>query len=263
MRVAITGSSGTIGRTLMTAFPQAIPLKRDALDTPIDNLDVLINLAGANIMFSRKQEILSSRVETTKKIVAAQRPKVLISASAIGFYGNNESADESSPQGSGFLAEVCHQWEEEAKKAKEYGARVVLLRMGIVLTPTGGALKMMLPAFKLGLGAVLGTGNQWMSWISLEDLLRIVAVCIENNALQGPVNAVSPTPITNRDFTKTLADSLHRPAFMRIPEWALHLALGNMADETLLSSCKALPKKLQVTGFEFNHPTLQRVLPIS
>ena len=190
---------------------------------------------------------------STKLLVDAMKehpPKVFISASAVGYYGNthDEEVDEAHSSGTGFLADVCRKWEHEALQAN---TRVVILRMGVVLTKKGGALKKMLTPFKLGLGAVLGTGNQWMSWIGMPDLLEIFHFALKNDSLSGPVNATSPYPVTNEAFSKEIAKSLGRPCLFRAPEWFLRLVLGEMAEDALLSSTKALPKKLLQSGFEF------------
>jgi len=239
MKIGITGSHGTVGKSLVPFLQKegysVIGLPREGID--LSGVDVVINLAGSPIFEWNKKEILNSRVETTKNLVEAMKsapPKLFISASALA-------------EG-GFLGTVCKQWEEEAQKAP---CRVVLLRLGVVLTPTGGALKKMLLPFRWGLGAILGTGEQWMSWVSMDDLLSIILFCIKNENISGPVEAVSPTPITNKEFTLWLAKKLHRPCLFRAPEWLLRPILGDFADEVLLASSKFYPTKLQASGFTF------------
>jgi len=273
MIIFITGASGTIGSALVP-FLQGLghtvhTLRRNGPIKLPKGCDVVINLAGAPIAgrwnARRKKEILESRVQTTKHLVDAMRinpPRLLISASAIGFYGNccEVAIDEDIRQGSGFLADVCQQWEQEALKAQEFGTRVVLLRLGMVLSVHGGALAKMLPAFRLGLGAELGSGRQWTSWISIQDLLSIIDYCIKTEALEGPVNAVSPQPVTNKEFTEILARAVNRPAIFRAPAWFLRLIFGEFADEALLSSAKVFPKKLRNSGFEFRYAALEQAV---
>ncbi len=268
--ILIAGASGTVGSELVgylrSLGHNVVTLTRNA-QVDLDGVDVVINLAGSKIIAGRwtcakKEEIYKSRIETTKKIVdaikvAKRPPKLFISASATGYYGNtgDRQVAEDAPCGSGFLASVCKAWEHEAEQASQI-TRVITLRMGMVLTPKGGALKRMLPAFYLGLGATLGSGNQWLSWISMRDLLSCVNYCIQTPTLFGPINAVSPQPITNKEFTKALARAVHRPAWFRIPSSLLHIALGELADEAILSSIKATPSKLLASGFQFQDNTL-------
>ena len=181
-----------------------------------------------------------------------------VSASAIGFYGDrgDTELDESSAAGSGYLAEVCEAWEKEADAAAELGLRVVKVRIGVVLSPKGGALaKMMLP-FKLGLGGNVGSGNQYWSWIGLHDLTRVLAHCVNDESIEGVVNAVSPTPMTNRDFTKGVGKALSRPTVFPLPAFMAKLVLGEMAESLLLASSRVLPKALTASGFEFHHSDL-------
>ena len=273
MIIFITGASGTIGSALIP-FLQGLGhvvhiLRRNEPINLPKGCDVVINLAGSAIArrwsANDKKEIFESRIQTTKHLVDAMRdspPRLLISASAIGFYGNcgDAAIDEDTPEGTGFLADVCKEWEHEANKAQEFGVRVVLLRLGMVLTQKGGALAKMLPAFRFGLGAHLGSGAQWISWISIQDLLCIIEYCIKTEALEGPVNVVSPQPLTNKEFTEILAHAVNRPAWFRAPAWFLRLIFGEFADEALLSSAKVFPRKLQNFGYEFRHGKLDEVL---
>lgn len=242
----------------------------------LNGIRAAIHLAGDNVSSGRwtaekKQRIRSSRVQTTRSLVELlsrldQRPEVLICASATGFYGDREeeTLTEDSSSGEGFLAEVCREWEAEAETAAQLGVRVISLRFGVILAANGGALAKMLPLFRLGLGGRLGDGRQWMSWVSLPEVVRIVDYCIADTRLQGPVNVVA-NPVTNQEFTDVLAQHLHRPAAIPAPAFALRLALGEMADGALLASTRAIPEKLLQCGFEFDHPTLpvalQAMLP--
>jgi uncharacterized protein (TIGR01777 family) len=236
--------------------------------------DAVVNLAGASIAegrwtAERKALLRSSRVDTTRALVIAlekmtARPKVLVSASAIGFYGDrgDEELKEESTSGSDFLAGVCREWETEALKAEALGIRVVLARIGIVLAREGGALpKMMLP-FRFFAGGKIGSGEQWMSWIALEDLVGILRYAIENRAIRGALNVVAPQPLQNAEFTKVLARAMHRPAFFPAPALALRLALGEMADALLLASQRVVPSRLKQLGYKFQHPDLSGALAV-
>jgi uncharacterized protein (TIGR01777 family) len=234
--------------------------------------DAVVNLAGASIAggrwtAQRKSLLRSSRIETTRALVNALarmnvRPSVLVSASAIGIYGNrgDEMLTEESKPGKDFLAGVAQEWEAEALKAEALGIRVVLARFGIILAREGGALpKMMLP-FKFGAGGKLGTGKQWMSWIALEDVVGVLRFAIEKTSLRGAINVVSPQPLPNAEFTNALAKAMHRPSIFPAPAFALRLALGEMADALLLSSQRVLPSSLEKTGYRFLHPDLSATL---
>jgi uncharacterized protein len=234
--------------------------------------DAVVNLSGASIAdgrwsAARKALLRSSRLDTTRTLVAAlakmnARPSVLVSASAIGFYGNrgDEVLTEESTIGSDFLATLAKDWEAEALKAEALGIRVVLARFGIILARHGGALpKMMLP-FKFGAGGKIGSGRQWMSWITLEDTVEILRFALENAAVRGPVNVVAPNAAQNTEFTKALAKAMHRPALFPAPAFALRLALGEMADALLLSSQRVAPQKLQQLGYPFLHADLPTAL---
>jgi uncharacterized protein (TIGR01777 family) len=234
--------------------------------------DAVVNLAGASIADGRwskqrKELLRTSRIDTTRALVNAlakmnARPSVLVSASAIGVYGDrgDETLTEESRPGTDFLAGLAQEWEAEALKAEALGIRVVLARIGIILAREGGALpKMMLP-FKFGAGGRLGSGKQWMSWVTLEDVVGILRFAIENNSARGPINIVSPQPLQNAEFTEILAKAMHRPALFPAPAFALRLALGEMADALLLSSQRVLPQAIEKLGYKFLYPNLALVL---
>ncbi len=185
-----------------------------------------------------------------------------ISASAIGFYGNrdDEVLSEESAVGKGFFPEICNDWESEAEKAVEFGARVVTPRIGIVLSPDGGALEKMLTPFKLGVGGVVGSGKQWMSWIAIEDLVGLIVFALENDSVDGPLNATAPNPVTNETFTKTLGRVLHRPTFIPVPEFAIKLLFGEMGETLLLQGNRVIPKKALDAGYEFRFPELEEAI---
>jgi hypothetical protein len=239
---------------------------------PIEGLDAAIHLSGANLSARRwtpsyRREIASSRLDSTRALATLlaglrRPPRALLVASAIGIYGDrdDEVLDESSAPGTGFLADLCREWEAAAAPAAAAGIRVVHLRFGVVLAPGDGALKMMLPIFRLGLGGRLGLGKQWMSWISLSDLGSGVLFLLESPSVHGAVNLTAPHPVTNSTFTRALARLVHRPAVLPAPAFALRLALGPMADEALLSSARVLPRKLLDAGFRFTHPTIENAL---
>ncbi len=238
----------------------------------LEGLDAVVHLAGESIASGRwnaaqKARILNSRVQGTRLLsetLAAlkNRPAVLVSASAIGYYGDRgaEEVDESSAPGTGFLAEVCQAWEAATQPAQAAGIRTVSPRIGVVLAREGGALPRMLLPFRLGLGGRLGSGTQYMSWISLEDLLGILRFALDSTALSGPVNAVAPNPVTNAEFTRVLARTLRRPALFPAPAFAIRLALGEMGQELLLSGARVLPRKLPDAGYSFRHAELASAL---
>lgn len=242
------------------------------LDAAASGADAVIHLAGASIAggrwtASRKRLLRDSRVSATRQLVQAlgqlaRPPKVFVAASAIGFYGDrgDEKLTESSPSGRDFLAELCRGWEAESERAAEFGARVVTLRFGIILARQGGALPRMAMPFRLGVGGCLGSGRQWMSWVTLEDVVEIVGYALTTGSLSGPVNVVSPDPARNADFTAALGRVLHRPTLFPAPRFALRLALGEMADALLLSSQRVLPRKLQALGYPFAHQSLELAL---
>lgn len=236
----------------------------------LEGVDAVVNLAGESVAGSRwsesvKKRIRDSRVKSTRNLVQAlarltRKPTVFVSASAIGFYGDQKekALTEDSPQGAGFLASVCHDWEVEAAKAD--CGRKVTIRIGLVLGPNGGALGKMLPAFKLGGGGKLGHGEQWMSWIARADLVSMFVAAIENPKWQGVYNGASPGPVRNSEFTKTLGHLLHRPTLLTVPSFALRLTFGEMADETLLASQKILPDRIRETDFRFEFQDLKSAL---
>lgn len=230
--------------------------------------DAVVNLCGESIAggrWTKRRKVLlrTSRMDTTRALVNAlakmsARPRVLVSASAIGIYGDrgDEVLEEESKPGADFLAGLAREWEAEALKAEALGIRVVLARFGIILAKQGGALAKMLLPFKLGVGGRLGSGKQWMSWIALEDVVGVMRFAIENGAARGAINVVAPGPVQNAEFTKVLAKTLHRPALFPAPAFALRLALGEMADALLLSSQRVAPQKLQQLGYSFLHSDL-------
>lgn len=279
MRILISGSSGLVGTALCQYLEslghEIFKLARDKTkirDDFYENMDAVINLSGENIASGRwteekKKKILDSRVQNTTALCNTLKslknpPKVLINASAIGYYGDrgDEELTEGSLPGTNFLAQVCKDWESATKVLSQTAIRVVLLRTGAVLTQTSGALGKMLIPFKLGLGGVIGTGKQYFSFIDLDDLTRIILFAIENESIKGPINAVTPYPVTNLEFTVTLGKILHRPTFFSVPAFVARFAFGQMADEVLLASQKVYPKCLQDAGFKFSYPTIKDTL---
>lgn len=288
--VLITGGSGLIGRALWAALKQrgdkvvnltrrapAGDLERqwDGEDEvrlhPADRFEIVIHLAGEPIAqrwsAGVHRRIRDSRVQGTGALVSAlgrleAPPEVFIGASAVGYYGDrgDEQLDERSTRGSGFLAEVAEAWEQAASPLDGCGARVAHARLGIVLSPAGGALKLMLPAFRLGLGGRLGSGRQWLSWIALPDVVAAFLHLIDNPGLKGPLNFTAPNPVTNSQFSETLARVLSRPARIPVPALALRLALGEMADQALLSSTRVVPKRLLDSNFSFGYTELEPAL---
>jgi uncharacterized protein len=297
MKILVTGSTGLVGTALSTALardghtvcrllrPQskAAVGSKDGFDVAWNPVmgelggagvgaDAVVNLSGASIAEGRwsderKKLLRTSRIDTTRALVNAlakmsARPRVLVSASAIGIYGSrgDDVLTEESAPGTDFLSGLAREWEAEALKAEALGIRVVLARFGIILARNGGALpKMMLP-FKFGAGGKLGSGKQWMSWVTLEDVVGILKFAIENSAERGAVNVVAPGAVQNSEFTKVLAKVMHRPALFPAPAFALRLALGEMADALLLSSQRVKPQKLQQLGYSFLHSELPAAL---
>ena len=270
MKVAVTGSSGFVGsalvRALRAAGDEVIAVPRGTAE--IGNADAVVSLAGAPIAVRwterRKREIVVSRVEGTCRIVDAiarseRPPRVLVSASAIGFYGDrgDEELSEESSGGGDFLASVVREWEAAAAATR---VRSVQLRFGIVLGRNGGALAKMLPPFRMGVGGRLGAGAQWMSWLSLHDAVRAIRFAIDNGVLSGAVNAVAPQPVTNAEFTATLARVLRRPAIIPVPAPALRALFGEMAGLTMLASQRVRPSRLERAGFRFDFPSLEGAL---
>jgi uncharacterized protein len=231
--------------------------------------DVVINLAGENVgegrwSQSRKQGLVSSRLDATHALVEAMRanpstPRTFISASAVGYYGllGDEIADETSPRGRGFLAELTEKWEAAAREAEPF-ARVVILRFGVVLDDSGGALQKMLLPFRFGIGGPIGSGKQWMSWIDREDTLRAIEWAIDNPTARGIYNVTAPTPARNRDFAKALGRAIHRPAFLPTPALPLRILFGDMAGEVLLGGQRVVPARITGEGFTFRYPTLEQ-----
>lgn len=291
LKIVVSGGSGQVGRSLIpfltTQGHKVKRLVRKASESSfeyswnpetceIDNCfggcDAVIHLAGEPITKaiwtkSRKKKILESRVEGTRLIAESlaamdKPPPVFICASAIGFYGNRESeeVDEYSSQGEGFIADVCKEWEEAARPAVEKGIRVVFLRIGVALTPSGGALKKFMPLFKLGLGFYIGKGNQGLSWISIDDVVRGIAHCIHNSEIEGAVNLTSPQAVSMKVFAKVLSKVVGRGIKVGIPAWLVRLIYGEMGKEVLLSGAFVAPKKMLNSGYEFSHPDLENAL---
>lgn len=289
-RVAVTGASGLIGsalvRRLRSEGSEVVRLVRrpprgaDEVEWDpaagridagaLEGVDGVVHLAGENVgtrwTEAKKRAIRESRVSSTSLLARAlagfgRKPRVMVSASAVGIYGErgDEVLTEASLPGLGFLAGVVREWEAAAAPAAEAGIRVVHPRLGVVLSAAGGALAKLLPPFRLGGGGVVGSGRQWMSWLSRQDAVEILVFALREEGLSGPVNAVAGTS-TNQELTKTLAGVLNRPAFVPLPAFALKLALGEMADETLLASQRAEPRVLAERGFRFRHPTLEDTL---
>ena len=277
MKVLISGSSGLIGsalrRSLETDGHEVGNLPR-TYEAPIDfsEVDAVVHLAGENIADGRwtvekKQRIEDSRINGTRQLAeqlarSQVKPSVFVCASAIGFYGHrgDEPLDESSTSGSDFLSRVCARWEAASAPAAEAGIRTVNIRTGVVLSSKGGALKKMLTPFKMGAGGILGSGRQYMSWISLADEVKAIRFLIETEIINGSVNLVAPNPVTNLEFTKTLGRILYRPTLLPLPALAARLLFGEMAEALLLGSARVVPKKLVDAGYEFCHADLQSTL---
>jgi uncharacterized protein (TIGR01777 family) len=294
--ILITGSSGLIGTSLVrdlqakrisTIFLQRKPDRNSDLVSvvwdpyaaqPLANpgrlngVAAAVHLAGANVSGKRwskayKQEILESRVKPTRALAAllaglSKPPPVLVCASAVGIYGDrgDEELSENSSPGTGFLADVCVAWEAAAEAARDAGIRVVHLRFGVVLASQGGALKQMLPVFRMGLGGALGSGRQWMSWVALADAIAAIEFAIREPQLVGPVNVVAPQAVTNLEFTRSLGRAVHRPAVVAAPAFALRMAFGEMADQALLASQRVARSRLTAHGFSFAFPDLDSAL---
>jgi uncharacterized protein len=289
-RVLISGASGLLGGALVptlqsrgfaiTRLVRGTPTSEDQIHwvpnrtidpESVSGFDAIIHLAGESVATrwsdARKAKIRESRITSTRHLAQAlaqtsKRPRVLITASAIGYYGDraDEILNEKSTPGSGFLAEVCREWETANQPATDAGIRTVQLRTGVVLSSKGGALKKMLPPFRMGVGGNLGSGRQWMSWIPIQDWLGAVHHILKNDLLQGPVNMVGPKPVTNAEFTQTLASELHRPAIFPVPAVAAKLLFGQMAEEVLLASQRVEPARLVTSGYPFQYSDLAKAL---
>jgi len=287
VKIVVSGGSGFVGQPLVQRLlkrgDEVLVLSRDPTTvsagrgipwSAVDeagSADVVINLAGENVgsgrwTAERKRRILESRLRATGALVDAMRralpkPRTFISASAVGFYGlrGDETLDENSPNGAGFLAEVTRRWEEIARSADGM-ARVVIFRFGVVLARDGGALQKMLLPFRLGIGGPIGSGNQWMSWVDREDVLRAVEWAIDRPEVRGTYNITAPEPLRNRDFSRALGRALHRPSFMPVPGFMLRLIFGDMADEAMLGGQRVIPARATREGFTFAYPTLDSSL---
>jgi len=289
MRIVVAGSSGLIGTALVAALRQAdhevlrLVRRRPAApdergwdpptgridDGALDGADAVVNLCGVSVGGRRwsgayKQQIRNSRLDPTEVLAAAVADTgvgVLVNASGVHYYGDSGDAvvDESAPPGTGFLSELCQDWEAATAPAANAGARVVMLRSGLVISPSGGVMGRLLPLFRFGLGGRLGSGRQYFPWVSLEDEISAIRCLIEHDAVHGPVNVTGPRPATNAEFTRELADLLHRPAPWIVPGFALRLVVGEFAVE-FLAGQRAVPAKLQANGYRFAHPTIRAAL---
>ncbi len=292
MKVLLTGSTGLVGSALLSQLRSNgdqvdILVRRTALNghdiqwnpatgelhqETLEGYDAVVHLAGEGIADGRwtqqkMDRIRESRVQGTDLLCRSlaslkHKPQVLICASAVGYYGDSgeQVLTENSPAGTGFLAEVCQAWEQACTPAKEAGIRVVNMRIGVVLSAQGGALAKMLLPFQLGVGGKIGDGKQWMSWIELSDLVGSICHAIQDETIEGQVNAVSPQPVTNYEYTKTLGSVISRPTLLPLPAIGARLVLGKMADELLLSSMRVEPQVLLKSGYKFKHPNLEGAL---
>ena len=290
MRILVSGASGPIGAALLrslkaqgsavtrwvrnsaTGNDQIVwdpsrPLSPDS----VSGFDAVIHLAGESIVGrwtdAKKRRILDSRSQGTGHLAeavakASQPPRVFISASAVGFYGNrgDEILSEDSASGEGFAAEICRQWEAATQPAAKAGIRTAQMRIGVVMSADGGALPEMLTPFRLGLGGRLGNGRQWWTWVSVRDVVGAIQHVLNHNSLSGPVNAVAPNPVTNAEFTRILASVLNRPAIFPIPAFAVRMIFGEMGEELFLGSQRVEPTKLAASGYQFQHPDLKNAL---
>ncbi len=292
MHILISGGTGFIGSQLCkhflgtgnkisvltrdisqkTKLPASVRLISELTESD-EPYDAIINLAGEPLFKKRwndkfKETLKNSRISTTQKIIdyiksAKIKPQVLISGSAVGYYGNSADkifTENSAPEARGFGHELCRDWEAVAMQAKEIGVRVCISRTGIVFGKNGGALKQMLTPFKLGLGAVLGNGEQWTSWIHMDDMVSAMDFLIQHPELSGPFNLTAPNPVTNKTLTKTLANTLHRPTFLKFPKVFVKILFGEMGEELLLAGQNVIPEKLIKAGFEFKYTSLEPAL---
>lgn len=295
MQILITGGTGFIGRRLVAKLlaeghrisvltrqdsktvrkllsNDIKPVKSLTAVNPSIAYDAVINLAGEGVMeerwsHKRKRTLLDSRVGLTSELIdllerMENRPKILISASAIGFYGCSEdpfTCNESSSAGTDFAASLCARWEQAAQRAESLGVKVCRVRIGVVLHPDGGALHELLPAFRLGAGGPLGSGRQMMSWVHMDDLVNSLVFLLNHEAAQGVYNATAPTPVSNKEFARTLGRTLRRPSLLKMPGFVLKMALGESSD-MLLKGQAVIPERLQEAGFKFEHPELEGAL---
>jgi uncharacterized protein (TIGR01777 family) len=288
MKIALAGASGLVGTALIPTLeaqghqvtrlvrcaPRAgeiewHPNKDEVSAVSLEGFDIIINLAGENIAGGRwtdeqKRKIRDSRVNGTHLLSEAitkmeRKPRAFICASATGIYGDrdDEVLDEQSESGGGFLAGVCREWEMACDLAVKAGVRVVNLRFGPILAREGGMLAKLLTPFKMGMGGKVGSGRQYISWVSLEDSVNAIVLAINDESIRGPLNVVSPNPVRNEEFTKTLGHVLNRPTALAMPAFAARLAFGEMADEMLLTSQRVMPKRLSAAGFHFRYPQLE------
>lgn len=276
MDIAVTGATGFVGRRVVEHLHlgghtvRAVSLRTAPGPEDFKNCDAVIHLAGEPVAqrwtAAARERIRASRVDGTRSLVAAlsglaEPPRVFISASAIGYYGSrgDEVLTESSAPANDFLGKLAVDWEREAKQAEKLGVRVVILRVGVVLGRGGGALDRMLVPFRLGLGGKIGVGNQWMSWVHLDDLAELVSFALATPDLTGAVNATAPNPVTNADFTRELADAVHRPAIFPVPRLALNLLFGEMAS-IIYASQRVLPEAASQAGFQFRYSSIRTAL---
>ena len=289
-RVLVSGASGPIGTALLPSlkargFTVTRLVRSSAADTDqiawdpsrplspdlVSGFGAVIHLAGESIVGrwteAKKRRILDSRTQGTSHLAEAlatarHRPRVLISASAVGYYGSrgDEILREESPSGGGFAAEICRQWEAATQPAAAAGIRTAQMRLGVVMSAEGGALQKMLLPFRLGMGGRLGDGKQWWTWVSVQDVVGAILHVLNHDSLRGPVNTVAPNPVTNAEFTKTLASTLSRPAMFPMPAFAVRIVFGQMGEELFLASQRVEPTKLLASGYQFQHPDLRKAL---